>query len=189
MLSKLSKCVDYIEQKLSSKTIPGRVALWEEEGAFLRAAARVRELVGSEGFEAISPYPVHGIESACGLKRSFIPYATFVFAFLGFGFGVWFTWWTSASDWPLVIGGKPMWSLPAFIPVIFECTILFAALGSVLTMLVVQALPKVAPPVLDESLSCHRFGIFVPHSAGVGTEQLDAIFKDCAAIDIKAAVF
>ena len=69
-------------------------------------------------------------------------------------------------DWPLNVGGKPMWSLAAFIPVIFECTILFSALSSVGAMIVINGLPKVDPPTIDPDLTSHKFALWIPNSAG-----------------------
>ena len=131
----------------------GVAGIWADEHELVKAAAKVRE-AGFQKFEAISPFPLHGIDDAMGIPRSFIPWVTFTFGLLGCSFGVWLTWWTSAVDWPLNIGGKPMWSLAAFIPVIFECTILFAALSSVAAMILVNGLPKINPPVLDPDLTC-----------------------------------
>ena len=82
-------------------------------------------------FDAISPYAIHGMEEACGIKRSGIPYVTFVAGVTGLLSGLALTWYTSAYDWPINVGGKPAFSLPAFIPILFELTILFAALSSV----------------------------------------------------------
>ena len=180
--------IEKLENLLRPKGSPGLCGLWLDEHDFVQAAAALRQS-GVHEFEAISPFPVHGIDEAIGLKRSWIPYACFVFAILGCAFGVWFTWWTSAVDWPLIIGGKPMWSLPAFIPIIFECTILFAALGSVGTMLMVNCLPQVDPPVLDKDLTSHKFALFVPDSAGRSQSELQKLFNDNKAVEVKRGEF
>ena len=89
------------------------------------------------------PFPLHEVDEVIGIQRSFIPWVTFGFGTFGCLFGLWFTWWTSAVDWPINVGGKPMWSLAAFMPVIFELTILFAALSSVAALFFVCRFPKV----------------------------------------------
>ena len=133
---------------------------------------------------------MHEVDEAIGIKRSFIPWVTFIFGLTGCTFGIWFTWWTSAVDWPLNIGGKPMWSLPAFIPVIFECTILLAALSSVGALFFICGLPKVNPTIIDPDLTSHKFALFVPSNDTFYDEQrLGQIFKDNGAEDVRSAEF
>lgn len=139
----------------------GVMAIFTDEHQILEAAEKTR-LQGYKDFDAITPYPVHGMEEAVGVKRSWLPWATFILGALGCLFGLWFTWWTSAVNWPINVGGKPMWSLPAFVPIIFELTILFAAIGTVKTLIFVAlGLPKVNPPVVDLDLTSHKFGLFI----------------------------
>ena len=135
-----------LESKLRCPGQKGIAGIWLDEHEFVEAASKTHA-AGYKNLEAISPFPLHGIDDAIGIERSFIPYITFVAAIVGCSFGLWFTWWTSAQDWPLNVGGKPMWSLAAFIPVIFECTILFAALTSVGAMFFLNGLPKINPPI------------------------------------------
>lgn len=139
----------------------GVAGIFESEESILKAARACRE-AGLLKFDAISPYPVHGMEEACGIRRSWIPYVTFVAGLTGMSGGLALTWWTSAVNWPLNVGGKPTFSLPAFIPVIFELTILFAALASVGALIWAAGLPKVDPPVIHPDLTCHKFAIFIP---------------------------
>ncbi len=140
--------------------LDGMMAVFTEEHQILEAARKIKEQ-GYTVFDAITPYPVHGLEEAVGVKRSWIPWVTFIAGATGCIFGTWLTWWTSAVSWPINVGGKPMWSLPAFVPIIFELTILFAALASVKIMFVACGLPRVNPPVVDEDLTSHKFGLFI----------------------------
>ncbi len=142
---------------------PGLAGIFDTEDAVVRAARKTREM-GFKKFEAISPYPIHGMEEACGIQRSWIPYVTFSMGLLGLSAGTLLTWWTSAVDWPLNIGGKPFFSLPAFIPIIFELTVLFAALTSVGALFYACGLPKIDPPVIHPDLTCHKFAIFIPNT-------------------------
>ena len=167
--------------KTGRKPEPGVAGLWEDEAAFLeaiRAGQKIAQTAaqkksGGRRFVTFSPFPVHGLEEAAGIKRSWIPYATFAGGLFGFLLGLLFTWWTSAESWPLIVGGKPLWSLPAFIPVIFELTILFAALASLAAWLFACGLPrKTAPPPLDPALTSHKFAVFIPLKPG---ESLDDV--------------
>ena len=139
----------------------GVLGYFSDERALLAAAHRVYE-AGYRRFDTLSPFPVHGMDEAMGLKRSPLPWVTFIAGVLGCAFGLWFQWWTSAVNWPLNIGGKPFFSLPAFIPIVFEVTVLFAGLASFGAVLVFCRLPQVNPPILDEDFTDHKFALFIP---------------------------
>lgn len=172
-----------------AKYSTGIAALFTTEAAALKAAEATRK-AGFKKFDAITPYPVHGMEEACGIKRSWIPYVTFVMALVGASAGLLLTWWTSAISWPLVIGGKPFFSLPAFIPIIFELTILFAALSSVGALIYVCGLPKINPPIIDKDLTCHKFAIFIPSDdVGYDEAKIQDHFRGLGASEIKKAEF
>ena len=184
--------MDVIEKLIQfarPKATPGIAGIWTDEHKMVAAARQVRAS-GFTKFEAISPFPLHDIDEAMNIPRSFIPWVTFIFGLAGFSFGVWFTWWVSAVNWPLNIGGKPMWSLPAFIPVIFECAILFGALSSVGALIVMCGLPKVDPAIIDPTLSSHRFGLFVPENdTGFNAAKIEQIFRDGGAVEVKKTEF
>lgn len=148
----------------------GYMAVFDEENTIMHAAEKTR-LEGYINFDAITPYPVHGMEEAVGVKRSWIPWVTFFAGLAGGTFGLWLTWWTSAVSWPINVGGKPMWSLPAFVPVIFELVILFAALASVKVMIFACGLPRISPPVVDPDLTCSKFGLFVSEKDAKFSEE------------------
>ena len=177
--------VSKIEKFLQPKTRKGFVGIWDDETKMIEAAHSARKL-GCTRFDAITPFPLHEVDEAIGLKRSFLPWVTFVFGLVGCIFGVWFTWWVSAYDWPINIGGKPMWSLPAFIPVIFETTILLAALSSVAALFFVCGLPQVNPPVIHPDLTSHKFALFVPANDTFYDEsKLEQLFKEKGAEDVR----
>lgn len=184
--------MDIIEKLIQiarPKAQRGVAGIWLDEHKLVEAAKQVRAR-GFTKFEAISPFPLHHMDEAMGIPRSFIPWVTFCFGLLGFSFGVWFTWWTSAVDWPVIIGGKPMWSVPAFVPVIFECTILFGALSSVGALLAICGLPKIDPPVIDPALSSHKFALFIPQSdSGYETAKVESMLKELGAVEVKHTEF
>lgn len=184
--------MDIIEKAISlarPRSRRGVAGIWLDEHEFVKAARRTRES-GFTKFEAISPFPIHGLDDAIGLPMSYIPWITLTFGLTGFAFGTWFTWWTSAVDWALNIGGKPFWSVPAFIPIMFELTILFAALSSVGAMLWICGLPKVDPPVIDPDLTSHKFGLFIPdNDTGYDAAKVEQLFRSLGASDVKKAEF
>ncbi len=185
----MADLITRIESAVRAKGTPGIAGIWLEEHSFVEAARQTYK-AGFTKLEAISPYPLHGIDDAIGIPRSFIPYIAFAAGTAGFLFGLWFTWWTSAVDWPINVGGKPMWSLAAFIPVIFECTILFAALSSVGAMIILNGLPKIDPPIIDADLTSHKFALFIPQGAqGYDHAKLESLFRSLGASDVRKTEF
>lgn len=171
---------------MAKKGVIGGIAgIYLEESTVLNAATKVRE-AGFTKFEAITPYPVHGMEEACGIKRSPIPYVTFCAGVVGLMAAIAMTYYMSVVDWALNIGGKPFFSGPAFVPIMFELTVLFAALSSVGAFFYLCGMPKIDPPVIDKDLTCHKFAIFIPENdVGYNFERAQKILKDLGADEIK----
>lgn len=117
------------------------IAEFESAGALLKAAAKVRE-AGYKKFDCHSPFPIHGMDAAMGLKRSAVGYIAGICAVLGGAFGLWLQWWTSTVDYRMVISGKPFFSYQAYVVVTFGLTILGAAFGAVFGMLITNRLPQ-----------------------------------------------
>lgn len=184
--------MDIIENLIQKARFRGRkgiAGIWLDEHKLVDAAVKVKA-AGFTKFEAISPFPLHGIDDAMGIPRSFIPWVTFIFGLGGFTLGTWFTWWTSTTDWPVNIGGKPMWSLPAFVPIMFELTILFGALSSVGALIFVCGLPKVDPPIIDSDLSSHKFALFIPdNDTGFNAAKVEQLLKEAGAVEVKQTEF
>lgn len=167
------------------KRVGGMAGIFLDEHQCVEAAAKVRE-AGFKKFDAISPYPVHGMEEAIGIKRSNIPYVTFGAGLAGLLIGLWLTWWTSVVSWPINVGGKPLFSLPAFVPILFELTVLFAALASVSSLLYFCKLPQIDPPVIDPDLSSHKFAIFIPENdKGYDEAKIKKLLSDLGADEVK----
>ncbi len=146
-----------------AKKTGGVVGIWLDDHELVRAAAKVRD-AGYRNFDCITPFPVHGLEEAMGVKRSWIPFVTFIMGLTGGSLGLFFEYWTSVVSYPINVGGKPFFSAPAFIPITFECTILFAALSSVVAMILACGLPKIDPPIIDPDLTCHKFALMIPEN-------------------------
>jgi hypothetical protein len=111
------------------------VAEFESAPRLLAAVAHARE-GGHEVLDVRTPFPVHGLDDAMGLRPSRLPWICFAAGMAGLLGGVALQVWTSAFDWPLNVGGKPFASLPAFVPVAFELVILFAGLATFFALVV-----------------------------------------------------
>ena len=144
-------------------------AIFDEETALLRAAREVRE-GGWRIDDAFTPYAVHGLDDAMGIRRSRLGVVCFLFGLVGAVFMLWFQFWSSAVDWPINVGGKPYNSWPAFVPVMFEATILFAGLGVVGVLFVrCRLFPGRAPVMPPAAVTDDRFAMVVT----VESEQQD----------------
>ena len=104
------------------------------------ACERVRD-AGFTRWDAHTPFPVHGLSKAMGLRRSPLPWIVLVMGLLGAALGFGLQWWVHAVAQPLVISGKPYFAWPAYIPITFELGVLFGALGAVFGMLGLNRLP------------------------------------------------
>jgi len=124
----------------------GLLAEFPSADALTRGAARVRD-AGYRRWDAYTPFPVHGLDQAMGVRSTRIPWLVLGAGAAGCLGGVVMQWWMNAVDYPLIISGKPLFSLPANIPVAFELTILFAALTAFFGMLIANALPQLHHPL------------------------------------------
>lgn len=105
------------------------IGFFEDEHDLLDAAreCRSREI---PIIDVISPFPIHGLDDVLGIRPSRLPWVTFIGGAIGLGIGLWFQYWSTATSFPIDVGGKPWDSFPAFAPVAFEMTILFAGLST-----------------------------------------------------------
>lgn len=116
--------------------------------ALVGAVRRCREL-GLRGIDAHSPYPVHGLDEALGLGRSRIPALCLAGGLAGAGGGYLMQWYLNGIDFPINVGGRPLHSAPAFIPITFELGILLGALAVFFGLMAILGLPRLHHPVFE----------------------------------------
>ncbi|HWO13624.1 MAG TPA: quinol:electron acceptor oxidoreductase subunit ActD [Polyangiaceae bacterium] len=124
----------------------GLLAEYTTPEELLQAARRVKD-AGYSRWDTFSPFPVHGIDPAMGIKRTVLPWIVLVAGLTGGSLALFFQWWTSSVDYRWIVSGKPFWSIPANIPITFELTVLFAALSCFVSMLVLNKLPLPSHPL------------------------------------------
>lgn len=112
----------------------------------LAGAETVRD-AGYTKWDAHTPFVVHGLDAAMGIKPTVLPKIVFLGGAAGTAGGILLQWWTNAFDYPFMISGKPFFSLPANIPVAFETTILVAAITALVGMLALNQLPQLYHPL------------------------------------------
>ena len=138
----------------------GILASYEYLDSTVDAIENLRK-AGFEDVKAYAPYPDHHIEHALGYGESPVRVWTLVGALTGAATGFAFTIWTSV-DWPLVVGGKPIISIPAYIPIVFEMTVLFGALSTLVGLAVLTRLPNFKPTVVyDPEFTAGRYGVYI----------------------------
>ena len=108
------------------------VGCFADEAVLFPAVKKVRN-AGYKIHDVYTPFPVHGLDHAIGIRETSLHTAGFIFGITGTATALGCMGWIFTSDWPLNIGGKPHFPLPAFIPITFETTVLFASVGMVLT--------------------------------------------------------
>ena len=157
----------------SGKQMAGVLGFFDEPGALLVATKKTKE-ASWDRFDAYTPYPVHGLEHAAGLKRSWLPYVTFCAGLTGLMCAFALQYWTSAMDWPVNVGGKPFNSWPAFVPVMFELTVLFAGLTTVAAMFIANGMPNVTKRSFDPRLTRDRFALILEPAKGKAFDEAAA---------------
>jgi len=105
---------------------------FDDEAVLFPAVKEVRK-AGYKIHDVYTPFPIHGLDKSMGLRETSLHTAGFIYGITGTATAVGFITWALTYDWPIVFGGKPFFSLPAWIPITFELTVLFAAVGMVLT--------------------------------------------------------
>ncbi|MDX2186828.1 MAG: DUF3341 domain-containing protein [Opitutaceae bacterium] len=125
----------------------GLIATFETPAAVMQAAAQVRD-AGFKCWDCITPFPVHGLDTAMGVKRSIVPRFSLIGGLTGFTTGMSLIWFTNAWDYPLIVGGKPYFSPMFAFPVSYELTILFTAFATIGGMFFLNRLPMHYHPVL-----------------------------------------
>jgi ActD protein len=133
------------------------LGIFENESGLLGATRESSEQ-GLKIVDAYTPYAVHGLDRAMGLRPSRLPWVCFAAAMTGAALKLWFEFWASMVDWPIDIGGKPWNSLPAFVPVTFEVMVLSAGLATVFVFLVIARLRPAKRPALPcRGITDNRF--------------------------------
>ena len=132
-------------------------------------------------WDVFSPFPVHGLDPLLGLSESRLHIGGFVFGTLGTLTAFLGMTWIFTRDWPQIFGGKPYWAIPAFIPVTFELTVLFAAIGMVVTFFIVNGQgPGVMNPILDPRITDDKFCLAFDASDESGDKYLSFLKKTSA---------
>ena len=124
----------------------------------LKTAVKTANKAHLEIMDVFTPFPVHGLDPLLGLKESRLHILGFIYGAIGCSFAFLAMSWIFTRDWPMMFGGKPYWSVPAFIPITFEATVLFSAWGMTLTFYTICGMwPGVKAKPLDNRITDDKF--------------------------------
>ena len=132
----------------------------------LQAARQIRDSQYSQ-FDVLTPFPVHGMDAAMGLRRSWVPWATLVLVFLGIVSAQALMNYVMVIDWPMNFGGKPFFAWPSFIPITFELMVLFGAIGTAIVAIWAgkrDTIPQPPAMEIETGASVDRFVVWIPAS-------------------------
>lgn len=184
-------------RKTTEKKVPkafGWMAEYQDENSLLAAARKVRDS-GYTKTDAFTPFPVHGIDEALGIKPTILPFIVLCAGITGLSTALLMQWWMNGVDYKYIISAKPFGITPASIPVAFELTVLFSAFTTFLGMIALNQLPKFSNPVFTnprfDRATNDRFFLYVEAAdkyynresvkellSGTHPDSLDEVLED-----------
>ena len=176
-------------QMEAGRTLVGMAGLYDDPDSLIAAAEAVRD-AGYQKWDCHTPYPVHGLDDAMGLKPSPMPYICLGMGGVGLSLAVLMQWWMSAVAYPVRIGGKQFFSWQAFIPITFELFVLFAAISTFVGMILLCKLGKWHSPLRDSgvmlAVTTTRHGVVLESEDALFTEEgARALLEETGCKDIR----
>jgi hypothetical protein len=163
---------------------PVLIAVFEYEND-VREAARASRQEGYEIKDAYTPYAVHGLDEAMGLRRSKLSWVTAVAGTLGVAFATWFMFWANGVSWDLNVGGRPWNSLPAYAPIMFEVMVLSAGVSTVIALLWRQRLyPGKTAVLAAYGVTDNRFALVLDASGSAELAVMRQLLDRHGAVEI-----
>lgn len=160
------------------------LAIFEDDRDVMAATKKARDK-NMAIYDIYTPFPIHGLDEAMGIRRSILPYVTLAAGIVGLLCAVALQVYTNGIDWPLVVGGKPPTSIPAFIPIAFELTVLFGAHTTVGAFLVLNRLyPGKKPYIFHEGQTCDKF-VMAFDAGAVNVDEVSKLLQDHGALEVK----
>ena len=157
----------------NQQSLYGVLAEFRNPKELLDAAETVNKS-GYKKFDTYSPFPIHGMEKAMSLPKSKVGWIVLIHGLIGFFGAIALIYYTIAIDYPINISGKPYVNFPAWVPIIFELTVLLSAFGATFGMFAVNGLPRLYHPLFNHN----RFKKATDDGFFLCIEASDDIFED-----------
>ncbi len=167
----------------------GLLAQYENPATVYHACEKVRD-AGYQQWDSCTPFPVHGLDKAMGLKPSKLPWAVLIVGVTGSTLGLLFQMWAMGWAYPMIVGGKPLMSLPAYVPVWYEITVLTSCVTAFLANWIMNGLPQPYHPAFAskafERATDDKFFIMIEAAdPKFDLEKTRALLKDAGATQVE----
>lgn len=172
----------------ATPAVYGLIAEFDDPDTLLRATEKAHES-GYRTMDAYSPFPVHGLAEAMGVRKTAVSFITLVGGLTGAATGFGMQYFAHVIHYPYDIGGKPLNSWPSFMPITFELTILFAAFAALGSMLALNGLPRPHHPIFNakrfERASSDGFFLCIERTdAQYDTEQTRSFLEGLGPVEV-----
>lgn len=166
------------------------VGIFDDDDVVLKAVREVRES-GVRIHEVYTPFPIHGLDVALGHPRSRLGIVAFMFGLTGLITAFLLMSYTEKFDWPMIVGGKDSFSFPIYIPIAFELTVLFTALGMVSTFIISNNMgPTVKPLMFDLRTTDNKFAMAIDlEKNSLQETAIESILKQSGAAEVNVKQF
>ncbi len=164
--------------------VDGMAAYFDRPDELMQAAAFTR-LAKYTKYDAFSPFPIHGMDHAMGLGPSWIPWVTFGAGTAGFLTANALQFGMMSYDWPMIVGGKSFAPWPAFVPIMFELTVLMAGITTVIVMLAAAGCFR-KPRIIDKDITNDRFVLWISaEDKTFDIEQVKAFMESLDPVEVR----
>ena len=175
---------------MDEKILYGYSGLFDTPDEIIEAAEKVADSK-YENYDVHTPYPVHGMDAAMKLSPSRLPYVALVVGLASMLGMLAFMYWITTTDYPVIVGGKPFFSFPAWVPVLFEVTVLSASIATVVAMIAIFfKFPNLSHPLHDtdfmRAVTADKYGISIEVKDGENEEVVKDFFETIGAKNISA---
>ncbi|MCF6271445.1 MAG: DUF3341 domain-containing protein [Melioribacteraceae bacterium] len=175
---------------MEEKILFGYSGLFDTPDKIIEAAEKVADSK-YVNYDVHTPYPVHGMDTAMKLKPSRLPYVALVVGISSMLAMLGFMYWITTTDYPVIVGGKPFFSFPAWVPVLFEVTVLSASIATVLAMIIVYfKFPNISHPLHDtdfmRAVTADKYGISIEIKDDENEEEVIAFLQSIGAYNVSA---
>jgi hypothetical protein len=164
--------------------VEGVYGLFAHPHDLIHAAEQARDR-DYKDWDCFTPFPVHGLDAAMGLGRSWLPWVTLAFGLTGFCVAVSLQVGIMVFNWPMNFGGRPFLAFPDFVPIMFELTVLLGGLATFFTVFISGRMPNLKPRILDKRITDDQFALWISaENDGFNAEEVHRFIQSLGADEV-----